>query len=624
MVGQLGCHDMKGVFWLFRTLFLFGPVLKVVCDDFCWREPETERFGRFVLEIVGDDRRNVPCWLEQRRGICSAEETKAKVGFATPISPHYDCLRNPEILYSSFQEWLTCFRQSLKDTFPVDKVKGNFVRTVRNALFSHVNPTGLKSNVKLCCASKAVLTDCLDLHPTVTVTDLFIDFMNGNNRSGLFPPSLAHRYGGHQFGHWAGQLGDGRAILLGDYQNRKGERWELQLKGSGKTPYSRAGDGRAVLRSSVREFLASEAMHYLGVPTSRAAALIVSDDEVVRDQFYDGHPLPERTAIVLRLAPSWFRIGSLEILSYTGETELLRLLLDNVIKSFFVNIDINSQDKYLMLFQEIVSSTAHLIAQWQGIGFAHGVCNTDNFSLLSITIDYGPFGFMDAYDPKFVPNFSDDEKRYSFENQPDVGFFNMEKLLRALEPVLRNQQIKSASIILKGYVELYKSFFLKVFAKKFGFNTVKRHEDENLIATFLKILEDTGADFTMSFRELGEISFMNLTKGEISKSFWALRVISQHEWFQHFINLYNIRLKSEDITDHERQKLMNKNNPRYVLRNWIAQRAISAVEKNDFAFVHRLQKVLEKPFSKQDDAEVLGFASKPPQWAANLFVSCSS
>ncbi|KAM6276842.1 protein adenylyltransferase SelO-like isoform 3-T3 [Spheniscus humboldti] len=394
--------------------------------------------------------------------------------------------------------------ESLLDPFPIDVIQENYVRNVKNCIFSVVYPIPFKSRVRLVAVSKDVLENILDLDISVKGTSDFLQFVSGGKVI-LGSVPLAHRYGGHQFGSWAGQLGDGRAHLIGVYTNRHGERWELQLKGSGKTPYSRSGDGRAVLRSSVREFLCSEAMHYLGIPTSRAASLVVSDDDVWRDQFYNGNIKKERGAIVLRLATSWFRIGSLEILAHSGELDLQRRLLDFIIQQHFPSIAMNDSNRYLEFFSTVVSETANLIALWMSVGFAHGVCNTDNFSLLSITIDYGPFGFMDSYDPNFVPNTSDDERRYKIGNQANVGLFNLSKLLQALKPLLDPRQKQLASQILEGYGERYYIRFIELFKTKLGL--LGENEDDNyLIAFLLKLMEDTKADFTMTFRQLSEIT----------------------------------------------------------------------------------------------------------------------
>nr|XP_020139694.1 uncharacterized protein LOC105878114 isoform X3 [Microcebus murinus]XP_020139695.1 uncharacterized protein LOC105878114 isoform X3 [Microcebus murinus] len=406
--------------------------------------------------------------------------------------------------------------------------------------------------------------------------------------------------------------------------HEQGEKWELQLKGSGKTPYSRNGDGRAVLRSSVREFLCSEAMHYLGIPTSRAASLVVSDDEVWRDQFYNGNITKERGAIVLRAAKSWFRIGSLEILAHYGELELLRTLLDFVIQEHFPSIDVKEPNRYVDLFSIVVSETAQLIALWMSVGFAHGVCNTDNFSLLSITIDYGPFGFMENYNPDYVPNTSDDERRYKIGNQANIGMFNLNKLLQALNPLLDPRQKQLAAQILEGYPVLYYTRFQKLFKAKLGL-LGEREGDDDLIAFFLHLMEKTEADFTMTFRQLSEITQSQLLELNIPQQFWALKTVSEHKLFPAWVSQYLLRLKSNmNDSDSERRKRMTTANPRYVLKNWMAESAVQKAEKNDFSEVRLLQQVLRHPFQKHSAAEKAGYASPTPSWAKDLRVSCSS
>ena len=247
-------------------------------------------------------------------------------------------------------------------------------------------------------------------------------------------------------------------------------------------------------------------IYFKGIPTSRAASLAVSDDLITRDQFYDGNPQQEKTAVVLRLAQSWFRFGSLEILSKDKEINLLRRVVDFIIEHYFRHIDINSHDRVLALFNNIVDSTAKMIALWQSVGFTHGVCNTDNFSILSITIDFGPFGFLEQYNPEFVPNTSDDEARYSYEKQPDVGIYNLDKLAKALLPLLSAKQHKQLNFILKGYVDIYKNEYMRLFLKKLGLALSEndKESDEQLIAILLKIMEDAHTDFTMTFRQLSE------------------------------------------------------------------------------------------------------------------------
>ena len=327
---------------------------------------------------------------------------------------------------------------------------------------------------------------------------------------------------------------------------------------------------------------------------------------------------------MLRLAQSWFRIGSLEILTESGETDLLRQVVDFVIAEYFRDIDPSDSGKNLAFFQEVVRATASLIALWQSVGFTHGVCNTDNFSLLSITIDYGPFGFLDAYDPLFVPNTSDDEHRYSYENQPEVGAYNLEKLRLALLPLWTNSEQVLSQKVLLSYGDHYRSEFMRLFRDKLGLLTNQGEEDEQLVAVLLRIMSETGADFTMTFRELSRIPLSDLEKGEVRKHGWALSRLVPHDWFSGWVRLYIKRLRTEKQTDHARQERMLRSNPRYILRNWIAQLAIEGVEKNDFSMVNKLYDIFQKPYTEQEEAELLGLADPLPDWASSLKVSCSS
>ncbi|KAF5928849.1 hypothetical protein HPG69_012421 [Diceros bicornis minor] len=464
---------------------------------------------------------------------------------------------------------------------PVDPVKENYVRKVKNCIFSMAFPTPFKSRVRLIAVSKEVLEDILDLDLSVSETDDFIQLVSGEKiLFGSVP--LAHRYGGHQFGIWADQLGDGRAHLIGIYMNRQGEKWELQLKGSGKTPYSR---------------------------------LVVSDDGVWRDQFYSGNIVQERGAVVLRVAKSWFRFGSLEILAHDGELDLLRTVLDFIIQEHFPSVDVKEPNRYVDFFSIVVSETAQLIALWMSVGFAHGVCNTDNFSLLSITIDYGPFDF--------VPNTSDDERRYKIGNQADIGMFNLNKLLQALNPLLDPRQKQLAAQILEGYPDLYYTRFRELFKAKLGL-LGERKGDEELIAFLLHLMEKTEADFTMTFRQLSEITRDQLQELAVPQQFWALKMISKHELFPAWVSQYLLRLKSNrNDSDSERRERMTTVNPRYVLKNWMAESAVQKAERNDFSEVRLLQQVLQHPFQKHSAAEKAGYSSPTPSWAKDLrFFSC--
>ncbi|XP_011369325.1 uncharacterized protein LOC105299339, partial [Pteropus vampyrus] len=519
-----------------------------------------------------------------------------------------------EVRLASSLDFWTLSSENLIAVLPVDPVKENYVRKVRNCIFSIAFPTPFKSRVRLVAVSKEVLEDILDLDLSISETDAFIQLVSGGKIvSGSIP--LAHRYGGHQFGIWADQLGDGRAHLIGIYRNRQGEKWELQLKGSGKTPYSRNGDGRAVLRSSVREFLCSEAMYHLGIPTSRAASLAVSDDEVWRDQFYNGNVAKERGAVVLRVAKSWFRIGSLEILAHDSELDLLRTLLDFIIQEHFPSVNVKEPNRYVDFFSIVVSETAQLIALWMSVGFAHGVCNTDNFSLLSITIDYGPFGFMEAYNPDFVPNTSDDERRYKIGNQANIGMFNLNKLLQALNPLLDPGQKQLGRLGLLQQPSILPD------------GSPTDFHSQMLWGLFFLVLIFWAGEPSVGVRPLtpqGDRYSQDIPLC-YTWQFWALETISKHKLFPAWVSQYLLRLKSNmNDSDSERRKRMTTVNPRYVLKNWMAESAVQKAERNDFSEVHLLQQVLQHPFQKHSAAEKAGYASPTPSWAKDLRVSCSS
>ncbi|XP_039255126.2 protein nucleotidyltransferase YdiU-like [Styela clava] len=525
-----------------------------------------------------------------------------------------------------FQHWRFSEPLLLSSGFKFDPESRNFIREVRNSIFSFVNPTPMKTAVQLVAISSNALENTLDLDTAdCNVSRSFLDFISGNKvLNGSFP--LAHRYGGHQFGSWAGQLGDGRAHLLGEYVNSKNERWELQLKGSGQTPYSRRGDGRAVLRSSVREFLCSEALHHLGIATSRAVTLIVSDDPVTRDQFYNGNIKTERAAVVLRLAPSWFRIGSLEILESNNEIDLLRHLVDFIIQNYYhKEVDSSSENKYVQFFGAVFNRTLVTVTKWMAVGFTHGVCNTDNYSLLGLTIDFGPFGFVEEYDENFVPNTSDDEGRYSLGKQPSIAMHNLDKLRIAISPLLDKKDRKNVSKILHTFDERYQELLINEFRKKLGlFNEFEN--DSLLLASLLYLMQQTRADFTSTFRQLSELTANEMFVDSIPSYLWALKILSRHEYFSKWLESYRLRLEDNpgSVSDEIRMKRMCSVNPRYVLRNWMAEEAIQKAEKNDFSVVRKLLKILQRPHTKQIIAEKLGYASPSPDWATHLKVSCSS
>uniref|UniRef100_T1HB56 Selenoprotein O n=3 Tax=Rhodnius TaxID=13248 RepID=T1HB56_RHOPR len=499
---------------------------------------------------------------------------------------------------------------------PIETNRDNYVRrNIHGVLFSHVDPSPLSSPI-LVSFSYEALTEILDLDPDVTKQPEFVDFIAGNNVIVSSTP-LAHRYGGHQFGVWAMQLGDGRAILLGEYINSKGERWELQLKGAGRTPYSREGDGRAVLRSSIREYLCSEAMFYLGIPTSRAGAIIVSKDKVIRDLLYDGHPILESASVVLRIAPTWFRIGSFELLMRNGDITVLENLTSFVIKHHFPEIP-DDDNKIINFLRKVFRLNSDLVVAWQSIGFTHGVMNTDNISIVGLTIDYGPFGFMEAYDPLYVPNHSDSEARYCYGNQVKIMLFNLLMLTQAVSPFLKEEQIQEIPSLLRGEANYIETKLEETFSKKLGFNK----SVPELVKLLITIFEETKADFVMTFRDLSETPLSDLKSP--SKNLWGLSSFAKHEQYFDFIELYERHFNETGRTDSERMEEMCKINPCYILRNWMAQDVIKAAENGDFSEVDKMLEILKSPFSRHPDAEAKGYASIPPSWAKTLCLSCSS
>jgi uncharacterized protein YdiU (UPF0061 family) len=411
-------------------------------------------------------------------------------------------------------------------------------------------------------------------------------------------------YSGHQFGVWAGQLGDGRALMLGEIETPGGP-MEVQLKGSGLTPYSRMGDGRAVLRSSIREFLGSEAMAALGIPTTRALAVIGSPQPVQRETI-------ETAAVVTRVAPSFLRFGHFEHFAHTAnDIAALRRLLDATIERYFPALQGHAQPTAALL-GEVTQRTAHLMAQWQAVGFCHGVMNTDNMSLLGLTIDYGPFGFLDAFDPGHICNHSDHEGRYAYARQPGVAMWNLYALAQALLPAIDGPP-EAASEQLLGALEPYKAEYaramLAALRAKLGLAS-QRDDDQALIDDLVRLMAADHADFTITFRRLAgpDSATRDVFVDREAFDAWALR--------------YRARLALEASDDIERSARMKRVNPKFVLRNHLAQTAIERAQQGDFSEVQRLLKVLERPFDEQP--EYTAYADHPPAWAQQIEVSCSS
>ncbi|MFI8416469.1 protein adenylyltransferase SelO [Serratia sp. NPDC078593] len=414
---------------------------------------------------------------------------------------------------------------------------------------------------------------------------------------------LAQVYSGHQFGVWAGQLGDGRGLLLGEQRLPDGRSMDWHLKGAGLTPYSRMGDGRAVLRSVVREFLASEAMHHLGIATTRALTIVTSEQPVFREQ-------PERGAMLLRVAESHVRFGHFEHYYYRHQPEQVQQLADFVIDRHWPQWN-DVADKYERWFTDVVERTAHLIAAWQTVGFAHGVMNTDNMSILGITMDYGPYGFLDDYQPGYICNHSDHQGRYAFDNQPAVALWNLHRLAQSLSGLMTTEQLTSA---LAAYEPALMRAFGDKMRAKLGFFTQAK-EDNDLLTGLLGLMTAEGRDYTRTFRLLSEVE-QQQAQSPLRDEFINRDAFDQ--WYQQ----YRQRLQQEQISDAQRQQAMKAVNPKLILRNYLAQEAIEAAEQDDISKLTRLHQALLKPFD--DDPRYDDLAALPPDWGKHLAISCSS
>ncbi len=423
---------------------------------------------------------------------------------------------------------------------------------------------------------------------------------------------VAALYAGHQFGHYVPQLGDGRAILLGEVAHPDSGHWELQLKGAGLTPFSRDGDGRAVLRSSIREFLCSEAMAGLGIPTTRALCLLGSDEEVYRERIETG-------AVLVRMAPSFIRFGSFEVFFYRDRHAELRQLADYVIAHDYPELA-ELEHPYLALLEEVIRRTARLVAQWQLVGFAHGVLNTDNMSMLGLTLDYGPYGFLDRYDPGFVCNHSDHHGRYAFERQPSIGLWNLSCLAQAMLPLLDQENGEAAAEMAQQALRLYEPELVQTWSQgmraKLGLQAA-RDSDKDLVAGLLDCMHRQQADYTLTFRHLAQ-----LRQDEPGGDAPVRDLFTDRAAFDAWARDYRMRLAAEQSSDADRARRMRAVNPRYVLRNYLAQQAIERAGNRDFSEVERLLRVMSAPYEEhpQDD----DLAALPPDWAEQISVSCSS
>ncbi len=519
------------------------------------------------------------------------------------------------------------FIQSL----PADPEVGPRRREVRGALYSHVEPTRVASP-RLIAHSREVAA-LVGIAESEVTSPWFARVFGGNDLLAGMQPYAAN-YGGHQFGNWAGQLGDGRAITLGESINARGERWELQLKGAGPTPYSRTADGRAVLRSSIREFLCSEAMHHLGAPSTRALSLVATGEPVVRDMFYDGRPEAEPGAIVCRVAPSFIRFGNFELPASRGDVTLLKQLVDFVIARDFPQIalaigedktDTAAEVRRAAWFVEVCERTAHMVAHWMRVGFVHGVMNTDNMSILGLTIDYGPYGWVDNFDLNWTPNTTDAQhKRYRFGRQPQIAYWNLTRLAGALVPMFSSEEPLQAG--LDRYVAVFDAANRDNIARKLGLATCT-DEDVDLMHALYALLQSTEVDMTIFFRVLAGLESASPSLAPFIHAFYddAKRVRQTPE-FNAWLARYAARIDADSLAPAERVARMNRANPRYVLRNYLCQLAIDRAEQGDDAGVHELLEVMRRPYDDQPGRDA--FAERRPDWARERagcsMLSCSS
>ncbi len=470
------------------------------------------------------------------------------------------------------------------------------------AFYTRVLPTQLPAPYLV--SFNAAVAQLIDLDPAEARRPDFADYLSGNRLLTGSEP-LAMLYAGHQFGHFVPQLGDGRAILLGAVRNSAGERWELQLKGAGPTPFSRSGDGRAVLRSTIREYLCSEAMHGLGIPTTRALCIVGSDEEVYRETI-------ETSAVLLRMAPSHVRFGSFEVFYHRRQYDQIRQLADYVIDTHYPELA-DAADRYALLLGTVIRRTARLMAQWQAVGFAHGVMNSDNMSILGLTLDYGPYGFLDKYDPGFICNHSDHHGRYAFDQQPGVGLWNLGRLAQALTPLL---PAAHCTALLAEYETHFDTYYLTALRAKLGLRTAQSADGE-LAHALLQTMHSNRVDYTLLFRALGDFDSSPGARNAALRDQFLERAA-----FDSWAADYRARLTDEQSDDRERRTRMNRVNPKYVLRNYLAETAIRRAQTHDYSEIDRLLALLQQPYDEQPEHQ--GYAAVPPDWADEIAVSCSS
>jgi uncharacterized protein YdiU (UPF0061 family) len=531
------------------------------------------------------------------------------------------------------------FDNSFVSELPGDPELRNSPRPVRHACYTRVAPTPVAAP-KLLAWSDATGA-LLGIARPSSPTGLEAEVLGGNRvLAGMQP--YAARYGGHQFGHWAGQLGDGRAMTLAETLGPNGQRYELQLKGAGRTPYSRTADGRAVLRSSVREFLCSEAMHWLGVPTTRALSLVGTGDAVVRDMFYDGNPQAEPGAVVCRVAPSFVRFGNFEILAAHGELDNLRRLAGYVVRRHFADLPdaaAPTPDTFAAWFEEICRRTAVMASEWMRVGFVHGVMNTDNMSILGVTIDYGPYGWLEGYEPGWTPNTTDGEgRRYCYANQPGIAQWNLVRLANAILPLCNNKEDLERRLAV--FTDTYEAASDRMLADKLGLTALGREGDDALTGDLFALLQAVETDMTLFFRQLSRVAVDaggaaapdRALVEPLRRAFYDETVLEGEHgaklaaWLRRYATRVQADAMTMTMPPAGRVAQMHAANPKYVLRNYMAQQAIDALQQGDASVIERLMDVLQRPYDDQPQHDEL--AARRPEWARNKAgcsaLSCSS
>ena len=515
------------------------------------------------------------------------------------------------------------FNNRFTQELPADPDVTNQRRQVHNACYSFVKPTEVGAPTLVSAATE--VAELLGLTPEIAQSKEFIDLFSGNQLLDSMQP-YAMCYGGHQFGNWAGQLGDGRAINLGEIVNQQGQHWALQLKGSGATPYSRTADGLAVLRSSIREYLCSEAMHHLGVPSTRALSLINTGEQVMRDMLYDGNAAFEPGAVVCRVSPSFIRFGNFQIFASRNDTDTLRTLTDFTIKHHFSHLlnehKLSSPEIVAAFFDEVCQLTVKMVVDWMRVGFVHGVMNTDNMSILGLTIDYGPYGWLDDYNPDWTPNTTDAQHgRYRYSQQPNIALWNCYQLANALYLLTNDTAPLEKS--LEKFQASYQQHWLAMMAAKLGFIEYQSG-DENLFERLESLLSQVETDMTLFYRCLAQ---HEPTLQSLELAFYQTEHPAEYvNEMQRWLIDYNTRLAQDQRSAAQRIEAMNKVNPMYVFRNYLAQQAIDKAELGDYQMVNDLLDVFRQPYTEQTKYQ--HFAQKRPDWAKTKvgcsMLSCSS